>query len=449
MQYTFSQKCKKIFSIALPSGANSLLDTLNLLVGWYFISQISKQHIIALGVSLNYIMILFAITAVFFIGTSSQVARYFGAHDFKSIKEVMGTNLLSSLFLSIPVCVAFFLCIDMYFDWMGKGVDLESRALGREYLHLVLLGVPALMAKTICVAGLSTLGDTKRIMYVKIFTTTLNVILNVVLIAGCDFGIFHIPALGIAGAGLSNLIVTIVEFVLLLFAIALSDIKLKIALVFRTLYLKGMLAVGIPAGIERFLSIFSLILIQKFVSSYGGDTLAGFQIGTKVEAFILMPGFGFQVAAMALVGQSLGRKRLNLAYDFLKTLLFVASLVMGILGILICIFGFELSGIFSTESKVLEYSFYYILAVGLSQVPLIWVFCLDGALRGGGATKLSLLLNSASIWLVRILPMYLCVHFGLSVMLLFVIIFAETYLRAVLFGLMFKYKIWEKFISRF
>jgi len=448
---TFSLKHKliKISSIALPSGANSLLDMANVTVGMYFVSEFSKEHMIALNVGMNYIMMLFAITAIFFIGTSAQVARFHGAREYQKLQQAMGNNFLIALFSSIPLLVLAYVCSESYLDWMGRGVSGEAKHLGLEYLGIVVFGIPALMTKTICVAGLSALGDTKRVMYIKLITTTFNVVLNYVLIFGFDFGIFTIDSLGVFGAGLCNMCITYLEALLLFGAMYLRKNVLRFAFVLRLEYSKNMFNIGVPAGIERFLTLFSLVLTQKFMSEYGADIIAGFQIGSKVEAFILTFGFGFQVAAMALVGQSLGKKRMDLAYDFLKTLLVFSSVIMGILGLVICVWGIELSKIFNTEEAVLRASLYYIIAVGLSQVPLVMIFCLDGALRGVGATKLSLMINATSIWVLRIVPMYLCVAYQSDVRIVFGIIFIETYLRAFVFGAVFKSKIWEKFIKRF
>lgn len=448
---TFSLKHKliKISSIALPSGANSLLDMANVTVGMYFVSEFSKEHMIALNVGMNYIMMLFAITAIFFIGTSAQVARFHGAREYQKLQQAMGNNFLIALFSSIPLLVLAYVCSESYLDWMGRGVSGEAKHLGLEYLGIVVFGIPALMTKTICVAGLSALGDTKRVMYIKLITTTFNVVLNYVLIFGFDFGIFTIDSLGVFGAGLCNMCITYLETLLLFGAMYLRKNVLRFAFVLRLEYSKNMFNIGVPAGIERFLTLFSLVLTQKFMSEYGADIIAGFQIGSKVEAFILTFGFGFQVAAMALVGQSLGKKRMDLAYDFLKTLLVFSSVIMGILGLVICVWGIELSKIFNTEEAVLRASLYYIIAVGLSQVPLVMIFCLDGALRGVGATKLSLMINATSIWVLRIVPMYLCVAYQSDVRIVFGIIFIETYLRAFVFGAVFKSKIWEKFIKRF
>lgn len=448
-KFSLQHKLIKIFSIALPSGANSLLDMANITVGMYFIADFSKEHMIALNVGMSYMMMLFAITAIFFIGTSAQVSRAYGAKDYQRLKSIMGNNFLIALFVSIPLLVVALMSDELYLDWMGNGVSGETKLLGMEYLGVVVFGIPALMTKTICVAGLSALGDTKRIMYIKCITTTLNIILNYVFIFGFDFGIFTLDSLGVFGAGLCNVCITYLEALLLFGVIYMRKRVIGFSFVLRLEYSKTTFSVGIPAGIERFLTLFSLVLTQKFMSDYGADVIAGFQIGSKVEAFILAFGFGFQVAAMALVGQSFGRKRMDLAYDFLHTLLLYASIMMGILGLMICVFGVELSGIFNTQEAVLRASLYYLIAVGFSQVPLVIIFCLDGALRGVGATKLSLMINAMSIWLLRIIPMYICVLYQGDVRFVFGMIFVETYLRALIFWIIFKSRVWEKFIKRF
>lgn len=451
--YTLNQKLSKIFSIALPSAAKSSFEVLSMFVSLYWIASFSKEHIIALGVSMGFMMMVFALTTIFFVGTSAQVAQYYGGRKIESLREVLGNSLVVALLASIPMCVLAFGTSEFYFDWMGEGVSGEAKRLGMEYLSICVLGIPGNIISSVCLAGLSAIGDTKRVMYVKAVVSVLHIGLNYVLIFGVEF--LGIPSLEIFGAGLSLLITSYVEALILgvlIFYDKYSKNRKKplgFNFVPNILYCKRILVVGLPSGLERFLTIFSLILIQKFMSSYGADVIAGFQIGSKIESAIFMPGFAFQVATMALVGQSLGRGRIGVAYDFIKTILVVSSVIMGILGLVICIFGAEFSKFFSQESSVITHSVYYLLAVGLSQVPLICIFCLDGALRGGGATKLSLLLQCCSIWLLRILPMSLCAYYEIDVRVIFGIIFLETYIRAGCFIAIFKYKIWEKHIRRF
>lgn len=454
MTYDLKQRTYKILKIALPSGGNSLLDIANISIGMYFITHISndtqtiKHNIVALGLGMSCWMFLFALTTIFYVGTNAQISRAFGERNHAKLSKILSTMSFGAALFSIPIYLIANVSNEFYFDWMN--VSGETKTLGMLYLSFIFYSIPAFLLKTIFISALAGVGDTKSVFYIKIIATSLNIALNYILIFGTQslHILPHIPPLGIMGAGIANMAITYLECLVLFWILCKTHKHLRLSLSFRSKILFFGLKLGLPSGIERALTIFSLVLITKFMTDYGLEVIAGFQIGSRVESFILMPGFGFQVAAMALVGQMIGAKRLDIAQEFIRTILFISSVTMGILGILLCVFGMELSSLFSTESAVVDYSFAYLVAVGLSQVPLICIFVLDGALRGSGATKLSLWVNTGSIWILRILPMWLCVYFQINVVYIFAIICCETYLRAGIFGFLFYKGIWKKYIAK-
>ncbi|WP_158655946.1 MULTISPECIES: MATE family efflux transporter [unclassified Helicobacter] len=210
------------------------------------------------------------------------------------------------------------------------------------------------------------------------------------------------------------------------------------------------LKIGIPSGIERLLTLGSLVLTTKIIANFGDVAVTGAQIGSRIEAFAFMPGFGFMVAAMALTGQNLGAKRIDVAMDLNKTILQISSIVMGILGVLMAVFAAPLSRIFNANDAVVAVSIMYLLAVGFSQIPLIWAFVLDGVLRASGITNLSLAINALSIWCFRILPIWVGVSVaGLGIWWVFVVIFVETYIRAAIFYAFYRAGMWKKPNNKF
>lgn len=454
MTYDLKQRTYKILKIALPSGGNSLLDIANISIGMYFIAHISndtqtiKHNIVALGLGMSCWMFLFALTTIFYVGTNAQISRAFGERNHAKLSKILSTMSFGAALFSIPIYLIANVSNEFYFDWMN--VSGETKTLGMLYLSFIFYSIPAFLLKTIFISALAGVGDTKSVFYIKIIATSLNIALNYILIFGTQslHILPHIPPLGIMGAGIANMAITYLECLVLFWILCKTHKHLRLSLSFRSKILFFGLKLGLPSGIERALTILSLVLITKFMTDYGLEVIAGFQIGSRVESFILMPGFGFQVAAMALVGQMIGAKRLDIAQEFIRTILLISSVTMGILGLLLCVFGVELSSLFSTESAVVDYSFAYLVAVGLSQVPLICIFVLDGALRGSGATKLSLWVNTGSIWILRILPMWLCVYFQINVVYIFAIICCETYLRAGIFGFLFYKGIWKKYIAK-
>lgn len=410
---------------------NSLLDIGNIVIGMFLMGRLSGFHIIAVGLGLNFFMVLYALTNLFFVGTNAQVSRLYGKKDLNGVRKVLSSMFFGTLFLSIPILFITNLCYKYYFVWMG--IDETSRALGEIFTQIIIFSIPALLSKGIIISSFSAIGDTKTPLFIKIFIIILDLSLNYILI----FGVFFEP-LDIVGIALSNLFVSYIELIILLSLLVRKNSKLKLLYFFSFDILKRGLRIGLPVGIERGFTIVSLILISKFVASYGSDYLAGFQIGARIEAFAFMPSFGFMVSSMALSGQFLGAGRKDLIKQFVYTTIILASIFMGLMGAAMIIFGGAVSSIFSSKEDIIYSSVAYLICVGLSQIPLVFIFVLDGSYRGAGATKISLAINTSSIWLLRILPMYLCLKFGLPILSIYLIILFETFIRGFIFLYIFR-----------
>lgn len=438
IKYTFSYKLKKILNIALPSGANSFLDIFVVAISMFFLGKLSSEHIVAVGIALNFFMLFYTINAIFYIGTNAQISRFFGAKDQANARAVFSTLLIGSFLVCFPLLLAGFYGYPKFLDWIN--MSLESRRLSKIYIQTAIYTLPPILLKSVIISALAAIGNTIMPFVIRIFTTSLCILLNYVLILG-EFGF---PKLEIMGAALTSVIIVYLELIILGALMLRKNTYLKFCYKFCYKFFQNAFKIGVPAGLERLLTLFSLVLTTKFLSEYGDSVLSGSQVGSRIEAFSFMPGFGFMVAAMALMGQSLGANRVDIAQDFIETILKVSSFIMGILGIVMIVFSQEFSSIFISNQEEIEISKMYLLAVGLSQIPLIWIFVFDGALRGAGITKVSLWINAGSIWAFRILPMWLFLQLGFGVSCIFVIIFIETYIRGGIFWLAFRTGIWKR-----
>lgn len=435
----FTKHCKKILNIAIPAGLNSLLDITNIVIGIFMIGKISSYHIIAIGLGLNFFMLIYAITNIFFVGTSAQISRLFGKKDFNGIENVLSSMFFGAILFSIPIFFITNIMHYAYFDWIGA--DETSKILGETYIYIVLYSIPAFIAKVILVAAFTSIGDTQTPFIIKIAISIINIILNYILI----FGIIFEP-LDIVGMALASIFVAYLELVILLALLTRKNSILKLKLFFSIDILSRGIRIGVPVGIERGFTIVSLLLISKFVAAYGSDYLAGFQIATRIEAFAFMPSFGFMIASMALAGQYLGENDTKQLKQSTYTTIILASIFMGIMGLIMIIFGRDLSLLFSNKDSILYSSVAYLTYIGLSQIPLVFIFVLDGACRGAGATKISLAINIISIWMFRIFPMYICYKIGAPIISIYIIILIETFIRGITFLYIFKRYFYKIFI---
>jgi len=85
-----------------------------------------------------------------------------------------------------------------------------------------------------------------------------------------------------------------------------SEAKLRFIPIIRFNDIKRALKIGYHAAIDRGISTLSFLVFVAIITYYGTVELAGYQVGLRIEGLAFMPGFGFAIAAMALVGQALG-----------------------------------------------------------------------------------------------------------------------------------------------
>ena len=262
-------------------------------------------------------------------------------------------------------------------------------------------------------------------------------ILNYCLIFGnCGF-----PALEVKGAALASTISYILE-VLIYLMVVLKRNQIKIE--FSKEINKKVLKIGIPAGIEKFISFGSFLVFVKIIAAYGTAVLAGYQIGLRIESIAFMPGIGFSTAAMVLVGQYIGAQKIHLAEKSATETLKIAATFMGFVGILMVIFAEDLMKIFTSDKKTIQYGAIYLKIVGVSQVPLALDFVLNGALKGAGATKLLMIFNNLSFWLFRIIPAFSAYEAGFGIEIIYLIIIGETFIKGFLLCIIFRKGNWKE-----
>ena len=117
---------------------------------------------------------------------------------------------------------------------------------------------------------------------------------------------------------------------------------------------------------------------------------------------------------------------------------------MGVMGLIMSGFAPQLSGFFSTDSETISASVRYLIPLGISQIPFAFICILDGALRGAGITKITLIINSVMIWGLRVMPCYFIAALGYRVEYIYLCICLETFLRAFVYWKIFQSGIWRK-----
>ena len=434
----FPSKHQKILKLSIPSAINSLLDMLQVITDLIMVGRISAFAVAAVGLGLQSLMLVFAILTVLHIGTSALLSRFVGAGQMNRASVGLSTLLRFAFFLSLPMMLLWYFLASNVYVWFGTAPEVI--ALGEDYVQMLTLMLPFVFVKLVFVTALNASGDTKTPMKVKIVSIILNVFLNYLFI----FGNLGFPELGVLGAAVGTVIVNILELIVYVFLYLRGKMPYVPAWHYSKSLLKRALKVGIPASFERTLTFSSFMLFTLVIAHYGTEILAGYQIGLRVEGLAFMPGIGFTIAAMALMGQGLGAKKPEQSREDVLLVLKYTVGFMFFLSFFMIFMPEKIVWFFTDDAQTIEEASLYLRIVGFSQIPLAFNFVLSGALRGAGDTKRTLKINLTSLWFVRILPAFLLSWYFENIMLVYLAMISDTFVKATWLWITFNRGEWQK-----
>ena len=433
-----TKKHKKILSIAIPAALNSLLSMLQVITDLIMVGSISAYAVAAVGLGLQSLMLIFAVLTLLHVGTSALLSRFMGAGNIKRASLGLSSLLRFAFYISIPATLVWYFFTPKLYTWFGTAAEVT--ALGTSYVQMLTFMVPIIFVKLVFETSFSSAKDTTTPFLIKFISILINIFLNWVLI----FGNLGAPALGVEGAAIATVIVNILEFLVYMVLYTTNKMPYKPMWKYSKTLINRVLKVGVPASIERSLTFGSFMLFTMIITNFGTSTLAGYQIGLRVEGIAFMPGIGFTIAAMALMGQGLGAKNPDQSYEDVMLVLKYTVSFMFFLGFFMIFIPEKIVWIFTDDKETIKEASLYLKIVGLSQIPLAVSFVLSGALRGAGDSKRTLKINLTSLWLVRIIPAFVLSYYFQSVLFVYLAMISDTYVKGFLMWRTFQKGEWRK-----
>ncbi len=427
---------REVLRLALPAAFKHLLDVLQILTDMLMVGLLSVSALAAVGTSMQFLMVINVVITLYVVGGNAVTARLIGARRRKRAYTLLFTLGILALLLSLPFTAAGVLFAGDFYRWMGTGDGVVQY--GSVYFGILAAGFPLIFLDALFYNQLSAAGDTKSSLYIKLASAGVNAALDYLLI----FGHGGLPAMGVAGAAYATVASYGLNILLYLLLLRRRDARLHMLPRLNLLDLKRAVNIGRHAALERLITAGSFLLFIWVIASYGTAALAGYQVGLRIEGLAFMPGFGFAVAAMAIVGQQLGAKRPEEAYTGGLYSTKVAAVFMGALGVVMVVWPGPFVRLFTPDPATVEQASLYLRLVGISQVPLAVVFVLSSVLRGAGETRTPLKINIAALWLLRVIPSYIAMKLGFGIIAVYIIMTLETFIKGIIFWRIFTKRAW-------
>ncbi|MBI1885896.1 MAG: MATE family efflux transporter [Chloroflexi bacterium] len=433
---------RSVVRLAWPVVIQQVSFTMVQLVDTFLVGHLGEDALA--GVGLATLIYWFPISGMFAIGigATAVVARNIGAGQPERAEAALRSALLLGVGWGIATGIVFFAAAAPLLNVMGA----EPQALdkGVLYMQAAAFGLPFYTALYIGNACLQGAGNTRTPMIIMLLVNLVNGVVAYLLINGPG----PFPDYGVRGSGLGYTAAALAGTVLVMFFLVRGRSGLQYlphkALLPDRDETARIMRVGIPAGAEQFQFQFAFMAYTRIISSLGTTALAAHQVALRIEGLTFQPGFALGVAATTLVGQSLGAQRPDLAQKVALTAVRIAFFGMTAAGIALMVFGGQITQLFIAEPDVVDTGRRLLLIFGFALPALAVALALGGALRGAGDTRSVLVIMTAGVWGVRLLPAYLlAVVAGLGVPGAWVAAVVDINFRALLMFARFRQGKWK------
>ena len=333
------------------------------------------------------------------IGTSIMVARYYGAQDWKSIREIVHTSMLVSFICGVAlIFIGIFLAAPLL-ELMGTPPECLDQAV--LYMRIIFIGMPAQMVYNFGAAILRAVGDTRRPLLFLLAAGIVNVLLNLFFVI-----VFHMDTAGVA---LATIISQSISAVLVVLCLMRSHTPYRLRfrrLRVRKAQLLQIIRVGLPAGIQGAVFSVSNVLIQSSINSFGSLAVGGNTAASNIEGFVYTSMNSLYQASLSFTSQNVGAGKLQRVVPILLRCLGVVLTVgVGLSGLAL-LFNHQLLGIYSSDQEVIRYGLGRLEVVCATYFLCGMMDVVCGSVRGLGSSVVPTLVSLTGACGLRILWIY-------------------------------------------
>lgn len=437
-----------ILFLALPVLAEQFLNFLVGLVDTLLSGQISTAATSAIGTGayVNWLAeLIFSLVAT---GTTALVARHWGAGQRDEAGRVANSSISLAVVMGIVASIFLYLIAPAF----GKFLALEPATsnLVVRYLRLSCYGHTFASVLLVGSAALRGAGNMRAPMWILGLVSVLNVIFSSMLV----FGFGPLPAFGTDGIAAGTVAARFAGFVLMLWILCRGSAGVSAiptwasARDFATI--GRVLRIGIPAAADSLLMWVGHFLFLRVVAGLGtGESgkaiLAAHFVGMQVEAINYLPAWAWGAAAATVIGQCLGAGRPDRARLAGHQAMLQSCVVAVVVMTLFLVGAESIYELMHNDPTVGSFGVPAIRLLALSEVPLSIVIVYTVGIRGAGETIRPMLINVASIFLVRLpIGYWLGVEMGLGLRGAWGGMVADVIVRAVAMALYFRYGKWDQ-----
>ncbi|NKI35982.1 MATE family efflux transporter [Wenzhouxiangella sp. XN79A] len=368
------------------------------LVDTYFVGRLGTDPLAALSFAFPIALTLTSLAIGLSAGTASVVARGIGRRRWNSVRRRSTDALMLGAGLATVLAAIGLLAAEPLLMLLGAREPVLGLAVA--YMRIWFVSLPFVVVTMLSNAMVRASGDSVRPSAIMVGDAAANVALTPLLV----FGAGPLPALGIEGAALGTLLARFGASGFALWLVVRGEGLVRLRLPDRRAFVgsaRRILAIGVPAALGNASNPAGMAVATALIAVLGSQTVAGFGVATRLEAFAILPMLALSSAIGPMTGQNLGANRIDRARRALVVAFLLCAGWSVLLAGVFAVFGKALAGIFASEPAVAEEAARYLHIVPIS----LWGYGV-AIVAAGGFNGLGRPLTALGYSLTRILVFY-------------------------------------------
>ena len=374
---------------------------------------IGVKALAAVGAATPMFFLLVIVSLGFTNGLTIITAQSFGAKNYGRMRRSVATATILSISFTLLFDLCMYLSLDSLFDIMNIPPEIYTDC--KQFLSIICGGVVFIVGFNLLSGFMRALGDSKTPLYFLIFTTLMNICLNVIYI--------YYFKLGVAGSALGTVTAMFISVVCCLvymrkkFPILRprkNDWKLN------KKFTKEHLIIAVPMAINFSIIALSVAIIQSICNKFGFLTIAAMTASFRVEQFACQPMLSIGIAMATYVAQNYGAGKIGR----IRRGVFECSLVSIAMGIVLAsfafVFGRQIVGFFVQNDNISPETYNEIVSLARTymniSIPFYFalgqIFIFRNSCQGMGNSVIPLISSVVELALRSFAALYLAEKFG-------------------------------------
>ena len=387
------------WSVSWPMTLIMVFEFLIGLTDVYIAGKVSKEIQATYGFVIQLYFVLIVIANALTVGTVSVVSRLYSSGDKTELNKAVFSSVIASAGAGIVLASAGIFFSPTIIKYLNIPEELKHFAVPFTKIYAMGLLFHYLLIN--CNGILRSCQRVKRSLKTMALVCGFNIALNFFLV-------FHTPLgfKGIAAATASSVFIGSVINLVYVRNITAGMKYFSLNLV------KRMIHIGWPIGLLQVLwqlGSMVLYLILSALPEHRIETLAALTAGLRIESIIYLPVFGFNMANAVIVGNLLGEKKKEDAFQSGIMTMVLGVCIVTLMVVIVILNARWIASFLSSDAIVIRESVRYIYISMISEPFMAWGIILGGGLIGAGDTRSVLIRVALSVWLIRIPLAYIFV----------------------------------------